>query len=193
MRHPFKPQIFKESKNMIIGTLPPDRAKFYYSNSTNNRMWDILRAIENKRDELPKNSYRLPTDEKIKILKTLNLSMCDVILEYERKNRSVKDEDIIPLKYNDIADLIKGTSISNLLFVYQSALRWFLHSLKTKTPLELKRVPKLQNREYGEVDCVILNGRKTRCILLPNPLSRGKKGETLKKKVDIYKEWIVNY
>ena len=178
---------------MIIGTLPPDRAKFYYSNSTNNRMWDILRAIENKRDELPKNSYRLPTDEKIKILKTLNLSMCDVILEYERKNESVKDDDIIPLKYNDIADLIKGTSISNLLFVYQSALRWFLHSLKTETPLELKRVPKLQNREYGEVDCVILNGRKTRCILLPNPLSRGKKGETLKKKVDIYKEWIVNY
>ena len=175
---------------MIIGTLPPDRAEFYYSNSANNRMWDILRAIEYKRDELPKNSYRLPIDEKIKTLKTLNLSMCDVILEYERKNKSVKDEDIIPIMYNDIEALIKETSISNLLFVYQSALRWFLHSFNSETPLELKRVSKLQNREYGEVDSVILNGRKTRCILLPNPLSRGKKGETLKKKVEIYKEYI---
>lgn len=37
---------------------------------------------------------------------------------------------------------------------------------------------------------VSLNKKTINCILLPNPLNKGKRGETLKVKKEIYREWI---
>ncbi len=39
--HPFKPIIPDNAKKLLIGTLPPESAPFYYSNSSNTRLWDI--------------------------------------------------------------------------------------------------------------------------------------------------------
>ncbi len=192
MRHPFEPQITKDSTSIIIGTLPPENINFYYSNSANTRMWDLLKAIQEKTQGIPKNSYQLTTEEKKDILRKLNLSMADIILEYRRKQKSTKDSDIIPLKYNDIETIIKNSSIKNLIFVYESAFQWFLHSLKKEDPIELKKLPKVKNKKYGIVDEVLLNGKHMNCILLPNPLSRGKKGETLNFKRETYKQWIAH-
>ena len=128
---------------MIVGSLPPEGSAFYYSNSQNNRMWDLLRSIQKDLDVLPKNGYSLSVKEKKEILQALKLSMTDIILEYDRKEDSSKDNDIIPLKYNNIADLIAHTSIVNLLFVYKSALEWFLDSLQQKTSIGKK--------EYGKI------------------------------------------
>ena len=182
MKHLFKPFIIKNSTNMIVGSLPPEGSAFYYSNSPNNRMWDLLRSIQKDLDVLPKNGYSLSVEEKREILHVLNLSMTDIILEYERKEDSSKDSDIIPLKYNNLADVTAHTSIANLLFVYKSALEWFLDSLKQKTSISTK--------EYGKICSVCLNEKNINCILLPNPLSRGKKGETLEVKKAIYEKWI---
>ncbi len=182
MKHPFKPFIVKNSTNMIVGSLPPEGSAFYYSNSQNNRMWDLLRSIQKDLDVLPKNGYSLSVEEKKEILQALKLSMTDIILEYDRKEDSSKDNDIIPLKYNNIADLIAHTSIVNLLFVYKSALEWFLDSLQQKTSIGKK--------ECGKICSVCLNEKNINCILLPNPLSRGKKGETLEVKKAIYEKWI---
>ena len=190
MKHPFEPQIIKNSIGIIIGSLPPDNTEFYYSNSPNTRMWDLLKSIQEDMENIPKNSYTLSIEEKKYILRELNLSMTDIILEYEREQNSTKDNDIIPVKYNSIETIIKNTSIKNLLFVYESALKWFLHSLKKEKPIKLDNLPKVKNKEYGIVDSVSLNGKTINCILLPNPLNRGKKGETLEFKKEIYREWI---
>lgn len=153
-------------------------------------MWDLLKSIQENMEYVPKNSYKLPTNEKKEILAKLNLSMTDIILEYERKQISTDDSDIIPKKYNNIENIIKDTSIENLLFVYKSALQWFLHSFKQKQPIELKKLSKIKNKEYGIICSVLLNEKTINCILLPNPLSRGKKGETLEFKKEAYKIWI---
>lgn len=191
MTHPFEPYIIKDSKNMIIGTLPPEGIEFYYSNSHNTRMWDILKSILEKTDTLPKNSYRLPTDEKKAILSRLNLSMADIIYKYEREVDSTKDTDIIPLEYLDIKRVIKNTSIINLLFVYQSAAKWFIEYLEGNQPVKLSKIRIKINNNYNIFYSFMLDGKKINCILLPSPLSRGTKGWTLKRKKDVYKKWII--
>jgi G:T/U-mismatch repair DNA glycosylase len=197
MKHPFEPYIAKNSKNMIIGTLPPENIEFYYSNSWNTRMWDILKSIAENTEEIPKGSYKLPIEDKKEILEKLHLSMADIIKKYERKkdkngNPTTKDKDIIPLEYNDITSIIKNTEIENLIFVYQNALQWFLHSLENSTPIKLNQLPKLKNTEYGIYDTISLNGKTINLILLPIPLNTagGKTGENIPFKRDKYKEWI---
>lgn len=176
---------------MIIGTLPPEGIDFYYSNSSNTRMWDLLKSIQEKTNPIPKGSYKLPSNKKKAILSKLNLSMADIIYEYERKKESTDDRDIIPNKYLDIKQLIKDTSITNLLFVYESAAKWFLHSLENNMPVELSKIKKYIDKNDDEVFCEFtLENRPINCVLLPNPLNRGKKGQTLKNKKETYKKWI---
>ncbi len=176
---------------MIIGTLPPEDTDFYYSNSPNTRMWDLLKSILEGAEYIPKNSYKLPVEDKKMILEKLKLSMADIISEYERKEQSTKDSDLVPIKYSNIGEYIEGTSIKNLIFVYESALKWFLHSLTKETPVELNKLKKIKNCKYGIVKYLFMNGRRVNCILLPSPLNRGKKGETIEYKRRVYKEWIL--
>lgn len=191
MIHPFKPYIANNSKKMIIGTLPPENINFYYSNSANTRMWDILKSIQEEMNTIPKGSYKLSTNEKKAILFALDLSMSDILYEYEREAQSTRDQDIIPIKYFDIKQLIKNTSVVNLLFVYKSAAKWFLHSLEDAMPTRLSAIKNKVNSEYGIFYSFMLDNRLINCILLPNPLNRGKKGCTLEKKKEIYKKWIL--
>lgn len=189
MTHPFQPYIIEDSKSIIIGTLPPEGIDFYYSNSPNTRMWDLLKAIQERTDTLPKGSYKLPTSEKKEVLTNLNLSMADIIYEYERKKeKSTNDKDIIPLKYSNINELIKNTSIVNLLFVYKSAAKWFLHSLKESPPARLSAIKEKIDKDVFYT--YVLDDRSINCILLPAPLNRGTKGCTIEKKKEIYEKWI---
>lgn len=196
MTHPFQPFIIKNSKSMVIGTLPPEPTQFpkninfYYSNSPNTRMWDLLKSIQEKTDIINRGSYKLLAKEKENILLNLNLSMADIIYEYEREKESTQDKDIIPIKYFDIKQLIKNSSIINLLFVYKSAAKWFLHSLEDVTPAKLSTIRKTIDNDYGVFYSFMFDNRLINCVLLPNPLNRGKKGYTLEIKKEIYKKWI---
>jgi G:T/U-mismatch repair DNA glycosylase len=187
MFHPFHPLISNTTRFLLIGTLPPEGVLYYFSNSCNTRLWDILATISEKSDKLKKNSIFLPNDKKEDILKSLNAGIFDVIYEYEREDmESTKDQHIIPIQYNNIVDLAMKHDVKKLLFVYQNAAKWFLHSLDSNEPVRISRLnTKIEYGNFKTLD----NGIE--CILLPSPLNRGKKGETLDYKLLQYKKWLL--
>ena len=188
--HPFKPLIFDNSSKLLIGTLPPETAPFYFSNSKNTRLWDILKSINDNNPEISKDSIHLPDQEKIKILKSLSLGIYDIIYKYDRTdNNSTSDKHIIPLQYSDIISLIENTSIKELLFVYKNAANWFLHSLSGANPVKSNKLKSKLN--YGVFKELTINNKKITCSLFPSPLNRGKKGENIKYKLDFYKKEIL--
>lgn len=188
-KHPFEPIVFKKSKSMLIGTLPPETTPFYFSNTPKTRLWDLLYTIDNKQQDVSKNNYLLAKEEKLKILKNLSLSLTDIILEYDRLDmNSVEDSKIIPHTYQDILSLIKDTEITQLLFVYQNAAQWFLHSLTGEKP---KPISQLNFKfDSGKFHKLNIDNREITCTILPMPLNRGKKGETMSYKLGVYKSLI---
>jgi G:T/U-mismatch repair DNA glycosylase len=188
-KHPFSPIIFQNSKSLLVGTLPPETTPFYFSNTPKTRLWDILYAIDKKEPKVPKNKYLLINEDKTHILENLSLSLTDIILQYDRIHmNSVKDEDIIPYAYQDIKSLIIGTEITQILFLYRNAAQWFLHSLENQKPAPINEI------QYN-IDSDIfykfeLNNKHISCKVLPMPLNRGRKGETMDYKLRIYKNLI---
>src|SRR5688572_1646005 len=130
MIHPFDPLIPNGAKTLLIGTLPPETAPYYFCNSSNTRLWDILNAIHQKSQTVVTSSNNLHTDEKIKILAGLCTGIVDIVYHYDRDDiNSTRDRDIKPLEYKAIATIAQTKKISTLLFVYENALKWFVHSL----------------------------------------------------------------
>ena len=187
--HPFKPVINKETKALIVGTLPPETAPFYFSNSSKTRLWDVLRSIRDEKLIVCSGSYLLPVDQKTEILNDLKLGIYDIIYGYDRKDQnSGKDVDVIPLAYADIPKAIKESKVEKLVFVYKSAAYWFLHSLTNEPPVKYSKLKYELN--YGIFKELKLNNRIVECVLVPNPLSRGKAGETMEYKLSIYKKYL---
>ena len=97
--HPFKPIIFKSSKTLILGSFPSLKSfenSFYYSHPKN-QFLKILSQISG----YPINNK----DQKIWLLKELNLSLWDIVKSCNRENSSDANlKDIIP---NDIEALLK--------------------------------------------------------------------------------------
>lgn len=188
--HRFAPEIPLSAKKLLIGSLPPEGAGFYFSNSSNTRLWDLLGALESNSSEVGKGGYRLVTERKIEILKNLKIGISDIIYQYERDDPSSgKDTDIIPKKYNDLLQLAYDNGIDELVFVYQSALKWFNHSRQSVEPVRLRN---LQGKyEIGPQPDVKFKGKVIKCVLLPSPLSRGTRGQTLSFKLDVYRKYLV--
>jgi G:T/U-mismatch repair DNA glycosylase len=190
LSHRFGPVIFENTTKLIIGTLPPDSAPYYYSNSRNTRFWDILKTISEKSDNICNGSYLLSTKDKNQVLKSLNLGLCDILKKYARLNPdSVDDNHIIPVEYFNLPEIIKETKIDTLLFVYQSAAKWFLHSLESDKPSHLHKVNNYMVK-YGQFYSFLSGDKLVRCILLPNPLNRGRIGETIEMKLSDYRSAI---
>jgi len=189
--HPFEPLIFKNTRKLLVGTLPPETASFYFSNSSNTRLWDILKSISLDDKSISQNSNNLSNQEKIKILKSLDIGIYDIIKDYDRNILdSTKDKNIIPLKYNDIANLVTNSAVNELIFVYKNAAKWFLHSLTGEFP---KKVTKIKTElEYGKFHKLKIGDKEISCVLLPSPLNRGRKGETLDFKLSEYRKRIKN-
>lgn len=188
-KHPFKPILFHNSKSLLIGTLPPETTSFYFSNTPKTRLWDLLYSINSKQSEVSKNKYLLSKEEKLIILRSLSLSLTDIILEYDRLDmNSVEDSKILPYSYQDIFSLIKGTEITQLLFLYKNAAKWFLHSMTGENPKPISLLNfKLDSGEFHKLK---IDDREITCTILPMPLNRGKKGETMAYKLGVYKSLI---
>ena len=187
--HPFKPLIPKTATKLLIGTLPPEGVNFYFSNSSNTRLWDILKAIREKSDFVGSGGILLSNREKIDILTNLNIGISDIIYGYERDDlKSTKDTHIHPKVYKDLLELAIDHNIQELLFVYGNAFKWFLHSLEKTEPV---RVRKLRHYDISEEKIIEFKGKTIRCILLPSPLNRGTKGQTLQFKLDVYRRYIL--
>jgi len=190
--HPFKPQISKATKKLLIGTLPPENVTFYFSNSPNTRLWDILTAISEESTYVGKGGNGLSINRKIEILDILGIGIGDIIYKYERDDpNSTKDKHIEPKEYKNLLQIAADNDIDELLFVYQSAFKWFLHSLKKVEPV---RLSKLRSRYVnGTEQEVNFQGKVIKCILLPSPLNRGRKGETLERKLAFYRKYILGW
>jgi G:T/U-mismatch repair DNA glycosylase len=190
--HPFNPLIQKGTKKLLVGTLPPESAPFYFSNSSNTRLWDILYAIEQKLPVVYKGGNDLSEKTKKGILKQLNLGITDIIYGYERVEGhfdSTRDKHIIPIEYKDLKKLVLKESIDEILFVYQSAYKWFVHSLTGDNPVRLYRIK--DKYKIGYLESVKVADRSIKCVLLPSPLNRGQKGQNLAFKLDFYKKHIL--
>ena len=97
--HPFKPIIFKNSKTLILGTFPSIKSfdnSFYYSHPKN-QFWKILSLISG----YPVNNK----DQKIWLLKELNLALWDIVKSCNRVNSS--DNNLKDITPNDIKSLLK--------------------------------------------------------------------------------------
>ena len=189
--HPFKPWINKKTRKLIVGTLPPETAKVYFSNSRNTRLWDILRAVALNADQVTQGGNDMSENEKAALLEKLGLGISDIILKYDRTDyTSTKDKDIIPLKYFSLLDFAIENNVTDLLFVYQSAYKWFEHSLLGVEPVKIQSLK--GKYPSGLIRQITHKGFVINCIILPQPLNRGKIGETLPEKLKTYKKWIFN-
>jgi len=189
--HPFPPQISKTTKKLLIGTLPPEDVKFYFSNSSNTRLWDILNSITEKSEDVGKGGNNLSDNKKIQILDNLNIGIGDIIYKYKRDFYiSTKDNHIEPKEYKDLLQLAVDNNINELLFVYQSAFKWFIHSLEKVEPIRLNKLKSKYN--IGPQQEFEYQGKIIKCFLLPPPLNRGSKDQTLKYKLDFYRKYILS-
>ncbi len=191
--HPFKPFIVPSTEILIVGSLPPEGASMYFSNSHQIRLWDILYAIWNNEKKIGSGGWNFPLKVKFEILYDLKLGLTDIILNYQRTMPdSNLDEYINPVSYFNLTELSSTLRIKKILFVYESAARWFLHSLTGVTPLPFKRITCF-NLNRGKITHPLIQHFKPECYLLPNPLSRGAfKGETLDLKRNVYQGFITN-
>jgi G:T/U-mismatch repair DNA glycosylase len=190
--HPFKPYISKATRKLLVGTLPPEGVSFYFSHSSNTRLWDILKAIMDNAKAVGKGGNELSKKTKIAILDSLGVGITDIIYCYQRDVlASTKDLHIDPKKYNDLLRLVIDNNIEELIFVYQSAYKWFVHSLDKKPPVRLRRL-KLKCA-LGSQKEIIFEGKRIKCTLLPSPLNRGLKGQTLAFKLDFYRKYITGH
>lgn len=189
--HPFLPLISNNTKKLLVGTLPPEGVKFYFSNSSNTRLWDILKSINENLKFISYGSNNLSNNQKIEILDNLKIGISDIIYSYERDEyNSTKDSDINPKEYKNLLQLVIDNNISEILFVYQSAYKWFLHSRENTEPVRLKKIK--SKFIIGKQESIEYKGKIIKCTLLPSPLNRGRKGETLEFKISFYRKYILD-
>jgi hypothetical protein len=190
--HKFGAIIFGNTNKLLIGTLPPESATSYFSNHANSRLWDILFAIYNGKNEVGYGARLLSWELKLKILEKLRLGICDIISKYERIDESsVSDHDIRPHEYFKLISLIEKSQIDAFLFVYKNAAKWFKHSLESDTPVPVQKLKfKIEDEQFELINHL---HKQIRCISLPQPTSRGNvKGQTLNRKLEIYRKYILN-
>lgn len=111
IKHTFSPIYDKDSKILILGSLPSVKSRengFYYGHP-NNRFWKVLGAIyENDRNKV----YNYSIKEKIKFLIQNHIALWDVIQECDIIGSSDSSiRNVIPA---DIAGLLLNTGIQTI-------------------------------------------------------------------------------
>ncbi len=118
LNHPFEPIVFNDTKILILGSFPSIDSfenSFYYAHPRN-QFWTILSTI---------SSYPINNkDQKIWLLKSLNLGLWDMVASCERTNSL--DSSLKSIKVNDIALFLdQHPTIKKLLFTGRKAQELF--------------------------------------------------------------------
>ena len=118
LTHPFQPIIFKDSKILILGSFPSidsfDKS-FYYAHSRN-QFWKILSQISN----YPINNR----DQKIWLLKEMNIALWDMVQSCNRDNSL--DSSLEDIEVNNIAEFLESNpQIEKIAFTGRLAERLF--------------------------------------------------------------------
>ena len=122
--HPLKPIYTKDSKILILGSIPSvvsRKQNFYYANP-NNRFWKILEVLF---------AVKLTTtEEKISFLNQHHIALWDVIKSCNIKGSS--DSSIQNSELNDISSLLKQTKIKYIFCTGKKAYELFKKNFSYK-------------------------------------------------------------
>jgi len=121
--HPFKPIVFNKSKTLILGSFPSLKSfenSFYYAHPKN-QFWKILSEI---------SGYAVNNkDQKIWLIKELNLALWDIVASCNRENSS--DNNLKDIKLNDIATFLKeNPQIEQIAFTSKFAQKLYNKEFK---------------------------------------------------------------
>lgn len=143
-----------------MGTFPPTKKNwsydFFYPNKAN-LFWRILAAISGK--QLEHFSGNEAVDERKDILNNLKITITDMGKRIARMDNSSLDENLVPLEYMNIGQILTEKPLINkIIFTSSSgkasAAKWFENFLGghninhkfTKGPRPIKSILHLDNR-----------------------------------------------
>lgn len=109
VEHTFEPIYNKESKILILGSIPSVKSRendFYYGHPKN-RFWDLIAKIYN--EKTPTKIY-----EKEKLILKNSLAIYDVIKSCDIQGSS--DSSIKNVEINDINSIIQSSNIKKIIF-----------------------------------------------------------------------------
>lgn len=109
IKHTFKPIYNKESKILILGSIPSVKSRennFYYGHPKN-RFWNLIAKIYNVK--IP-----ITIHEKEALILNNNLAIYDVIKSCDIEGSS--DSSIKNVKINDINSIIQSSNIKKIIF-----------------------------------------------------------------------------
>ena len=118
--HEFDKVIFKDSKILILGSIPSvsSRKKHFYYMNPNNRFYKVLATLIDK-EFLDEN-----IDKKIELLKKHHIALYDVIEECDINNSSDSSiKNVIP---SNIKEIIKDSNITKIYLNGKKAYELFI-------------------------------------------------------------------
>ncbi|WP_452228723.1 uracil-DNA glycosylase family protein [Lacinutrix sp. MEBiC02404] len=124
-KHPYKPFIQKDTKKLIVGTLPPPRfsvgellekdVNFCYG-SYYNSLWLYIDKIHNL--NLRYDNSQEAIDERKAFLIKHQIGVCDIVASAEREKIDASDLGMQNIKLRNVIDYIKKhPNIETLLFI----------------------------------------------------------------------------
>lgn len=119
VEHTFKPVYDKNSKILILGSIPSIISRkngFYYGNDKN-RFWKIISTIYNEK-------YPISNEDKKNLILKNNLALFDVIKLCDINNSA--DSSISNVKINDINSIINNSNIKKIIFNGNKAYELYL-------------------------------------------------------------------
>ncbi len=133
IKHTLKPVFDKNSKILILGSLPSVKSRednFYYANK-NNRFWKIIETIFMKNLESSK-------DKEMFLIKN-NIALWDVIKECDITGSSdASIKNVIP---NDINFIKKNSNIKYILVTGKTALKYYEQFIENQVNIKAIYLP----------------------------------------------------
>ena len=174
--HPFKPFINKDTKKIIIGTLPPPRfctkeykkedVLFCYG-SADNQLWRVLNKVFNL--NLPFDNSQKAVTLRKEFLKKHKIGVCDIVDSCKREKIDASDLGMKDIVLRDILSYLKNyPNINTLVFTGGYC--------KNSPEYFFRKVLKQQNIKFIKTDDTIpkkhkfsFNNKEYKTISLSSP------------------------
>lgn len=186
-KHPFDDFILNSTERLIIGSFPTHRKnrmfEFYYG-SQSNHFWPIISEVFKTRfDYISGNSA---IEERKQFAKAYKIGFTDMLECCYRMNESSGDENLYPVKWKDIIEILeKHQSIKSLIFTSRTEAIGALGLFKTLLFQKGMKIPIFEKFEGVLEGNFELNNRNIEIIVPYSPSNRNIKNNT-KKVVKMY-------
>jgi len=160
---------------------------FFYPNENKNHLWKFLFRIFSNTPL--KTKIRHSQQEKETLLRINHIGMANLIKRAICKEGSSKDSDIKIIEFRkELLPKIESSKINSIFFTSKNTHDLF-YSFLQKEQISVKFKDSAQTRTSIK-SIVTLFNRDFILYVLPNPTSRGRKGETVENKYLVYKSLI---